>query len=210
MTFPSVVAATAYSSSGNVTSWTPFTGVSVNKGSIVVVSADGGSTNLTTSSDGWARLGEVDDSGGSFLATSAVFYKTKDGSGDLVIASSASEAMTAILLRISGGGSVIGSVTVDSGDPPSLSIPGTRDALWVVALTSQSTDSATSPTDYSSKTESLGGTGKPSTYIARRTNRANSENPAGWGGDPGGSRANAAWTIALYKARRGARAGALI
>ena len=217
MTAPAVSSTTDYASpASNATSWQIFTGLSVNKGSILAVSAriesGGGGSNLSTASSGWQQLGTtVQDNGGGFQTSSAVFYKTQNGSGEFTLASTVSMQFTAMLVAIDSAEEIEATVTADSANPPShtISASGARDVLWIAVASSGTGAASGGPLGYSGfdKADPAGEDG-PFTAVAYRSTRAMTENPATFTGVSGET---AAWTIALYvDRRRKARGGAII
>ncbi len=209
MTFPSVVGATGYVQNSATTSWAVFSGVTVRRGSIIVVSAGGdGTAVLSTASAGWVKVGQVDDTSGSFTGSSALFKATVDNTA-FTVAVTASRKLSAILFRATGGGTVSGTATADTINPPTHSIGATHDVLWVEAMSSADDNVASSASSgYSGLTTATsdGSTGSASTSLAYRTNRASSEDPGPMAA-PSTARCTAAWTIALYNGRRKIRAG---
>lgn len=205
MTFPSVVATSGYVQNTAVTSWAVFSGVSVNRGSVILVSCGSSAATLTTASAGWLKVGQVDDTDGSNQGSAALFRATADNTA-FTLASSASRKLAAVLVRISGGGTVSATATADSEDPPTHTISSVEDVLWVEGFSSAGDSIASSPsTGYSGlrTAQSDGSGGSTSISLAYRTNRASSENPSALFGINGTS----AWTIATYSERRKIRAG---
>lgn len=211
MSAPAVVATVAYvGPASDATSWQPFSSVSVNKGSVIIVSADGDPTNptLTTASSNWTKLGQNDDSGGAYHSSSAVFYKTADGTGEFTVSSSNSQQFTAILLRVDTAKAVSGTVASDTNNPPSHTT-GSRPMLWVAGLTCAGGANASSaPAGYSGFITATAGSNGASTALAYRTVTSGSENPGTFSGVS--AEAGSAWTIAIGGRRRRAGAGAFI
>ena len=199
MTFPSVVGSTGYASSGAVTSWDIFSGVSVAKGSILVIG--GGETNavLSTASTGWVKLGQSSSSPGTGGVVSAIFYASAANTA-FTLASDTSSKFTAVLFRTTGGGTVSATSTTNSADPPSHSISSTRDALWVAANIIDGTNPSAAPSGYSGFYVKVGDPANGADVaVSYRTNAASSENP---GAFTGGVSTGVVWTIALYRRRK--------
>jgi len=209
MTFPSVVAATGYVQSSDTTSWAVYTGVNVNHGSILIVSAAGLPT-LSTASSGWSKLGQQnhDDLGIDDDIASAVFYKTADTASDsFTLDSTIAKQFSAVLIRVSGGGTVSGSSSSTS-NPPNHSIASTRDVLWVTAVSAGGTDiAAGAPSGYSGLTTAQGFSDGVSTSIGYKTATASSDNPGLFSGII--ANGVASWTIALYASRNRRSSGFL-
>lgn len=216
MTAPSVVSATAYAGpDSDGTSWEILSGVAINKGSILAVSAaTGGGTTLSTASTGWAKLGQINDGQGSFRTSSAVFYATRDiASSTFTLSSTGSQRFTAILLKISDGGVVEGTGATDTNDCPNHTLSRARDVLWVGVVSAAEGDVADSaPAGFGGLTTQAGNNDKAGTSLAYRTALADlSENPGTFSMASGGSgKAGAAWTIAAYKNRQRPRGTAII
>ena len=208
MTFPAVVGTTGYVENSATTSWAVFSGINVNRGSIILVSCGSSSATLTTASTGWQKVGQVDDTDGPNQGSAALFRATANNTA-FTVASSASRKFAAVLVRTSGGGVVSATATGDSENPPTHVISSVEDVLWVEGFSSAGDSIAASPsTGYGGlrTAQSDGSAGSTSISLAYRTSRPSSENPSALSGINGTS----AWTIAIYGARRKVRTGGTI
>lgn len=207
MTVPTYTTTEYTGSASDSNSWAVFTGVSVDRGSILLVVA-GDNVTLSTASSGWQKLGQGTGSGSAF----AVFRKTVSGSGDFTLASSGVSQFSALLVKVSGGGSVSGTVA-GSSNPPNHNIGTTRDALWVAALGIDGaiglvSQPAAAPTGFSDLTDvASSGSGGSWLYAAfKSASGDSSENPGAF--TPSGV-GELSWTIALY-AGGGRRSGGFL
>lgn len=208
MTFPSVVGTTGYVQNSAATSWPAFSGVSVNRGSVILVSVGLSAATLTTASAGWQKVGQVDDTDGPNQGSAALFKATANNSA-FTVSSSASRKFAAVLVRTTGGETVSATATGDSEDPPTHTISSVEDVLWVEGFSSAGASIASSPsTGYGGlrTAQGDGSAGSTSISLAYRTSRASSENPSALFGIDGTS----AWTVALYGLRRRVRTGGTI
>lgn len=208
MTFPTLVGTTGYVQNTAGTSWPVFSGVSVNRGSIILVSCGSASATLSTASTGWQKVSQVDDTDGPNQGSAALFRAIANNSA-FTVSSSASRKFAAALVRISSGGTVSATAAGDSENPPTHTISSVEDVLWVEGFSSAGDSVASSPsTGYGGliTAQSDGSAGSTSISLAYRTNRASSENPSALSGINGTS----AWTIALYYFRRKIRGGGTI
>jgi hypothetical protein len=212
--FPTVISRTVPGtpSTTNATSYAVTLPASVANGDLLVavVSSDGNPT-LSTVSSGWSKLNQASN---STVVTGAIFYKwyTSTTVGTLTVNSTASEQYSGIVLQIRGAevGQIISAPANGSGtnsNPGPITLPSTRDYLFVVTRSGDSTVVATvAPTNYSQLQSRAGGgtTGASTNTAEYSVNKGTQE-------DPGGFTSNTeqwvCWTLGFYQDAKTASPG---
>lgn len=196
MAFPGAPTITTYvSATSDATSWTPFSGLSVDPGELLVficsVDADASPAATSTASSDWTRQAGT--------SVNSVYrqdiYTAGPGltSTTLQIDTTDSEQFTGILIRIPGGRIFAGlgaSASQLGSCNPTVFNPGVaEDYMWLITGTHDGvTLPSGAPTNYTNfTTQARGGTGGVGSFCATRNLNASSEDPGAFSGATSGS-----------------------
>jgi hypothetical protein len=203
MSAPSVIDLTSYEALSAATSWPIFSGLAINKGSVLVVASSvAGYQSFSTASPGWTMIGEAFSgiTGFNQDVATAVFAKTGDADSDsFTLAMSDSQHASAILVRVGNAEEVSGTPSEASKDPPSHSIDKSRPARWITAFANPQQNATAAPSGYSGLTTV--GSGAAKLAVAHRALSTKTENP-GLFATLGAPNQSVVWTVASYNFKR--------
>lgn len=145
---PALVSQTAFDPGAATTSWTVFSGLDLSDCSLAIVVGMVLGTNQTLILDGASSAGWTLRSGDARLISGInsagrlrVFTQAAPTSSEtLVMAPTSSANMAAILVRVNNASTVTlayvngPNSNSTAADPPSVTLPLTRDALWIAAM----------------------------------------------------------------------------